>query len=152
MRRGRHLICHGKVVGHRLFDTRNSRSTRCLSHPLVWPLPTKTQATTKSAASVCSGRLAGLKEKTAACDKAQDAMDTAACTYTLAWGRGCMDDDTCYQAAVKNFKQVVSTTKTEEAGLFTEIEAVLRMQCLADVFADADGSRRAAIQACPLFV
>lgn len=96
----------------------------------------------------CSAQASNLANLKSKCDDLQSQMDSASCAISTDAQATCRASDSCYNQALSNYNGVVRTARIQEAGLKTEFEAVLRLGCLSDVFAVADGSRADAIAAC----
>lgn len=99
-------------------------------------------------ANTCRDLQGGLDSKKATCDQAQETMDSASCSIVTATKAACSQGDNCYSDATTAFNNAVSSAKKVEAGLKTEWEAILRLECLIGVFAVDDDSRAGAISDC----
>lgn len=98
--------------------------------------------------ALCSQRANSLASQKSTCDQLQDQMDVQSCSIVSATKDMCAANDACYTSAVASYNGQVAIVKPQEAGVKTEMEAVLRLNCLADTFAAEDGGRAAAITAC----
>jgi hypothetical protein len=70
------------------------------------------------------------------CNQIQSMMDNAACTYAVRKKEACTEGDQCYQSKLKTFNDAYSHVQKAEVARKTEWRALLRMQCLMQMFED----------------
>jgi hypothetical protein len=72
----------------------------------------------------------------AKCDNVQDAMDGAACKYSVAVKDACETYDECWNDKKKSFDFVAKASKHQETDRKAEWRGLKRMLCIIDAFAD----------------
>ena len=95
----------------------------------------------------CSGlkdTWSGIRE---ACGREQDTMDEASCDIQEDETSVCQEYSRCYEQATAAYNQDLEAVKQQQADLADEWAALLRMQCLLQVFAK-DADKQAALATC----
>jgi len=82
------------------------------------------------------------------CDSVQDAMDSLSCSHYEAATSKCEASGTCYDKAVSNYESVQTSSLTELDSLKKEWRAILRMECIIQVFNLEESKRASAIDSC----
>jgi len=82
------------------------------------------------------------------CDSVQDAMDSLSCSHYEAATSKCEASGTCYDKAVANYESVQTSSMTQLDSLKKEWRAILRMECIIQVFNLEESKRASAIDSC----
>lgn len=96
----------------------------------------------------CAKQKTDLAARVSLCNQLQDQMDSFSCNLAQQAKDMCGSNDNCYASTLAAYQNQVRTVRPQEAGIKTEFEAVLRLQCLTETFARADEDRAGAITAC----
>lgn len=102
----------------------------------------------KAQQAVCSPMTAAVKAADVKVQAAKQQYPQLSCSaYTQGVGT-CKRSDSCWSQALANLKTVQAAARSQEAGMKTEWESIMRMSCLANVFAHPDEDRSSSIKAC----
>ncbi|CAE7857083.1 unnamed protein product [Symbiodinium microadriaticum] len=96
----------------------------------------------------CTIALKTYEDQKENCDSVQDAMDSLSCSHYEAATSKCEASGTCYDKAVANYESVQTSSMTQLDSLKKEWRAILRMECIIQVFNLQESKRASAIDSC----
>lgn len=107
---------------------------------------------TKASLVLRSGECKALKQKydlrATQCNNLDSDMTRSICAWARSGVRACTTFGTSYEQALANFKNVTRDVKKQERGMIGEYEGILKIECIAGIFARDDDQKSAGIKAC----
>lgn len=102
----------------------------------------------KDAKDKCKSLVARWSSKIEKCDTARQSQVQGVCHHWRVATHSCQSYAACYERASSNFRSDVKSVLKREDIMRSELEAMLRIQCLLDVIELQQTRRRAAIEEC----
>lgn len=101
-----------------------------------------------SSSPQCQGPQNQLNQQQQACNAIQNQMDATSCQLAQVSQAGCNSINSCYQTAVCNYTSAMSAAKNGVVSLQSQYEAMLRLSCIANAFANGPFASLSVVNQC----